>query len=111
MGDDIETSRSMGSDYRAALRWLSENQNKLNRKRCHYPLITYLRKNCRRPNGWSLFLLKYKAVIVKKERKVTHCYELVKLPVSHIVYILSQMYSCKFGKNVQNFADSCVNHC
>ena len=28
MGDDIETGRSMGSDYWAALRWLSENQNK-----------------------------------------------------------------------------------
>ena len=49
--------------------------------------------------------------VKKKERKVTHCYESVKLPGSHIVYILSQMYSCKFGKNVQNFADSCVNHC
>ena len=28
MGDDIETGRSAGSDYWAALRWLSENQNK-----------------------------------------------------------------------------------
>ena len=28
MGDDIETGRSTGSDYWAALRWLSENQNK-----------------------------------------------------------------------------------
>ena len=28
MGDDIKTSRSRGSDYWAALRWLSENQNK-----------------------------------------------------------------------------------
>ena len=26
----------------AALRWLSENQNKLNMNQCHYPLITYL---------------------------------------------------------------------
>ena len=57
------------------------------------------------------FFTQVKSCHCKKERKVTHCYELVKLPVSHIVYILSQMYSCKFGKNVQNFADSCVNHC
>ena len=28
MGDDIETGRSTGSDYWAALGWLSENQNK-----------------------------------------------------------------------------------
>ena len=28
MGDDIETGRSTGSDYLAALRWLSENQSK-----------------------------------------------------------------------------------
>ena len=28
--------------YWAALCWLSENQNKLNPNRCHYPLITYL---------------------------------------------------------------------
>ena len=28
MGDDIETSRSMCSNYWAALRWLSKNQNK-----------------------------------------------------------------------------------
>ena len=28
MGDDIETGRSSGSDYWAALRWLSENKNK-----------------------------------------------------------------------------------
>ena len=42
MGDDIETSRSMGSDYWAALRWLSKNQSKRNLRRCHYPLITYL---------------------------------------------------------------------
>ena len=27
MGDDIETGRSTGSDYWAALCWLSENQN------------------------------------------------------------------------------------
>ena len=26
----------------AALRWLRENQNKLNPNQCHYPLITYL---------------------------------------------------------------------
>ena len=28
MGDDIQTGRSTGSDYWAALCWLSENQNK-----------------------------------------------------------------------------------
>ena len=28
MGDDIETGKSMGFDYLAALHWLSENQNK-----------------------------------------------------------------------------------
>ena len=28
MGDDIEIGRSIGSHYWAALRWLSENQNK-----------------------------------------------------------------------------------
>ena len=28
MGDDIQTRGSTGSDYRAALPWLSENQNK-----------------------------------------------------------------------------------
>ena len=28
MGDDIKTGRSKGSDYWAALSWLSENQNK-----------------------------------------------------------------------------------
>ena len=28
MGEDIKTGSSTGSDYWAALRWLSENQNK-----------------------------------------------------------------------------------
>ena len=28
MGDDIENDRNKGSDYWAAQRWLSENQNK-----------------------------------------------------------------------------------
>ena len=27
-GEDIETGRSMGSDYGAALHWMSKNQNK-----------------------------------------------------------------------------------
>ena len=45
MGDDIKTVISTGSDYWAALYWLSENQNKQNLNRCHHPLITRLEKS------------------------------------------------------------------
>ena len=46
MGDDIETGKTTGSDYRAALCWLSQNQNKrpwtTNLNPCQHPLITKL---------------------------------------------------------------------
>ena len=35
------TSYRLWLSYWAALSWLSENQNKLNLNRCHYPWITY----------------------------------------------------------------------
>ena len=46
MGDDIDTGWSTGTDYWAALRWLSENQNKrpltTDPNQCYDPLITQL---------------------------------------------------------------------
>ena len=40
------------------LRWLSENQNKLNPNRCHYPLITYLSLNHSRNFKCEKFIVK-----------------------------------------------------
>ena len=41
MGDDVETSRSTGSNYRAALHWLSENQNKGHKQQTQTNIITH----------------------------------------------------------------------
>ena len=83
---------------KAALCWLSENQNKLNPNRCHYPLITYLTTviSWARPNaGWPPAFISKIKIQMRKQNIQGHNF--LDIPIQfHQVWIISIRFICLY---------------